>query len=219
MKKKVTNIKFLSKYIKGSKYLLIWNTILNILVIILSVIMPILSAKVIVNLTNNELHSVIMVSILLFSLRIINIIFNFFVYYTNALFYVNFYNKLTKDINRRLHTFTNKVLDNNSTGLFIKRLKNDPDTVAITYWNVSECIYDMLSTVGVFIAMFIISPIVCLFTLIGLSLVTLLDNYNVYKSGNLKKITKKEMETSAGLTSEVIHGIRDIKMLNVEKNT
>ncbi len=123
MKKKVTNIKFLSKYIKGSKYLLIWNTILNILVIILSVIMPILSAKVIVNLTNNELHSVIMVSILLFSLRIINIIFNFFVYYTNALFYVNFYNKLTKDINRRLHTFTNKVLDNNSTGLFIKRLK------------------------------------------------------------------------------------------------
>lgn len=129
------------------------------------------------------------------------------------------YNKLTKDINRRLHTFTNKVLDNNSTGLFIKRLKNDPDTVAITYWNVSECIYNMLSTVGVFIAMFIISPIVCLFTLIGLSLVTLLDNYNVYKSGNLKKITKKEMETSAGLTSEVIHGIRDIKMLNVEKNT
>ena len=219
MKKKVTNIKFLSKYIKGSKYLLIWNTILNILVIILSVIMPILSAKVIVNLTNNELHSVIMVSILLFSLRIINIIFKFFVYYTNALFYVNFYNKLTKDINRRLHTFTNKVLDNNSTGLFIKRLKNDPDTVAITYWNVSECIYNMLSTVGVFIAMFIISPIVCLFTLIGLSLVTLLDNYNVYKSGNLKKITKKEMETSAGLTSEVIHGIRDIKMLNVEKNT
>ena len=219
MKKKVTNIKFLSKYIKGSKYLLIWNTILNILVIILSVIMPILSAKVIVNLTNNELHSVIMVSILLFSLRIINIIFNFFVYYTNALFYVNFYSKLTKDINRRLHTFTNKVLDNNSTGLFIKRLKNDPDTVAITYWNVSECIYNMLSTVGVFIAMFIISPIVCLFTLIGLALVTLLDNYNVYKSGNLKKITKKEMETSAGLTSEVIHGIRDIKMLNVEKNT
>ena len=50
------NLKFAWNYAKDQKKNLIWFIIVNILIIIISVVVPILSAKIIVYLTDNEFH-------------------------------------------------------------------------------------------------------------------------------------------------------------------
>ena len=78
MKELKINLKFLSNYFKSSKRLLIMNIILNILLIITSVVLPIISAKVIVELTNYNLKKVLYIAIILVLIRVFSTIINYF---------------------------------------------------------------------------------------------------------------------------------------------
>ena len=219
MKELKTNLKFISIYFKSSKHLLIINIILNILSVLTSVVLPIISAKVIVELTNNNLKRVIYISLILVSIRVFSTILNYFRSSTNYKIYTNILSNLRKDILKRIHILTNKTLENNSVGLFIKRVKNDPEIVAMTYQKISNSLKNIISTIGTFIAIFIINKIVFLFALFYLFLIILLDNYNHKRTRKLREITNKESEITTSLINETVHGIRDIKMLNIETNT
>ena len=219
MKELKTNIKFLSIYFKSSKRLLIINIILNILLIITSVVLPILSAKIIAELTNSNLKKVLYIAIILVLIRIFSTMLNFFRYSSNYKIYNNILSNLRKDSLKRMHLLKKQTLDNNSVGLFVKRIKNDTETISITYWRISNDIKSIISTIGIFIAIFIINKTVCFFALLYLLLIILLDNYNQSKTRKLREITNKESEKNTSLITETIHGIRDIKMLNIENNT
>lgn len=219
MKELKTNLKFLSTYFKSSKRLLIINIILNILLIITSVILPIISAKIIAELTNSNLKKVIYITIILVLIRVFSTIINYFRYSSNYKIYNNILSNLRKDTLKRIHLLTNHTLDNNSVGLFVKRVKNDSETISLTYWRISNDIKSIISTIGIFIAIFIINKAVCFFALLYLLLIIILDNYNQSKTRKLREITNKESEKNTSLITETIHGIRDIKMLNIENNT
>ncbi len=219
MKELKTNLKFLSTYFKSSKRLVIINIILNILLIITSVILPIISAKIIAELTNSNLKKVLYIAIILVLIRAFSTIINYFRYSSNYKIYNNILSNLRKDILKRIHLLTNQTLDNNSVGLFVKRVKNDSETISLTYWRISNDIKSIISTIGIFIAIFIINKAVCFFALLYLLLIIILDNYNQSKTRKLREITNKESEKNTSLITETIHGIRDIKMLNIENNT
>ena len=219
MKELKTNLKFLSTYFKSSKRLVIININLNILLIITSVILPIISAKIIAELTNSNLKKVIYITIILVLIRVFSTIINYFRYSSNYKIYNNILSNLRKDTLKRIHLLTNQTLDNNSVGLFVKRVKNDSETISLTYWRISNDIKSIISTIGIFIAIFIINKAVCFFALLYLLLIIILDNYNQSKTRKLREITNKESEKNTSLITETIHGIRDIKMLNIENNT
>ena len=219
MKELKINLKFLSNYFKSSKRLLIMNIILNILLVITSVVLPIISAKVIVELTNYNLKKVLYIAIILVLIRVFSTIINYFRYSSNCKIYNNILSDLRKDSLKRIHSLTNQTLDNNSVGLFVKRVKNDSEIISKTYWRISNDIKSVISTIGTFIAIFIINKTVFLFALFYLFLIILLDNYNQKKTRKLREITNKESEITTSLITETIHGIRDIKMLNIENNT
>ena len=219
MKELKTNLKFLSTYFKSSKRLVIINIILNILLIITSVILPIISAKIIAELTNSNLKKVLYIAIILVLIRTFSTIINYFRYSSNYKIYNNILSNLRKDTLKRIHLLTNQTLDNNSVGLFVKRVKNDSETISLTYWRISNDIKSIISTIGIFIAIFIINKAVCFFALLYLLLIIILDNYNQSKTRKLREITNKESEKNTSLITETIHGIRDIKMLNIENNT
>ena len=155
MKELKTNIKFLSIYFKSSKRLLIINIILNILLIITSVVLPILSAKIIAELTNSNLKKVLYIAIVLVLIRIFSTMLNFFRYSSNYKIYNNILSNLRKDSLKRMHLLKNQTLDNNSVGLFVKRIKNDTETISITYWRISNDIKSIISTICIFIAILI----------------------------------------------------------------
>ena len=66
MKKFIENLKFTWKYTKSSKTSLIIFTISHIIQIILNVVAPLLSAKIVVELTSNNFDRIILIALMLF---------------------------------------------------------------------------------------------------------------------------------------------------------
>ncbi len=219
MKKTINNLKFLWNYSNNSKHFFILVILLNIIKIIISILVPLYSSKLVLNLSNNELHRLLLIAFILLILNSINSILNFIILKLNIKFSSNIYLNIEKDIIKRIHTLTNKTLDNTSTGTIIDRLDSDLDNISNIYFEILFRLTEFIKSIGIIIAIFIINPLVGIISILSLSIIFLIDNYQVYKVTNLIEDKNKKNEKFTETITEVIRGMRDIKMLNIEKNT
>ena len=219
MKKTINNLKFLWNYSNNSKHFFILVILLNIIKIIISILVPLYSAKLVLNLSNNELHRLLLIAFILLMLNSINSILNFIILKLNIKFSSKIYLNIEKDIIERIHTLTNKTLDNTSTGTIIDRLDSDLDNISNIYFEILFRLTEFIKSIGIIIAIFIINPLVGIISILSLSIIFLIDNYQVYKVTNLIEDKNKKNEKFTETITEIIRGMRDIKMLNIEKNT
>ena len=77
MKETIFNIKFAWQYIKDQKLRLFGYAASSIFTIIISVILPILSAQIIVNLTSNKLQQVLYISLVILGIELTRNLFNY----------------------------------------------------------------------------------------------------------------------------------------------
>ena len=107
------NLKFAWNYAKDQKKNLIWFIIVNILIIAISVVVPILSAKIIVYLTDNEFHQLLLIAIIILLVEWFRNICNYFKRHnSNILFretYVNLQTSLGKEILKIENIFVSKA--------------------------------------------------------------------------------------------------------------
>ena len=219
MKKTINNLKFLWNYSNNSKHFFILVILLNIIKIIISILVPLYSAKLVLNLSNNELYRLLLIAFILLMLNSINSILNFIILKLNIKFSSKIYLNIEKDIIERIHTLTNKTLDNTSTGTIIDRLDSDLDNISNIYFEILFRLTEFIKSIGIIIAIFIINPLVGIISILSLSIIFLIDNYQVYKVTSLIEDKNKKNEKFTETITEVIRGMRDIKMLNIEKNT
>ena len=72
MKEFIKNIKFVWKYAKSEKVKMIIYVIFSLFGIAFSILFPLLSARRIINLTSNNLHQFVMISIVVLACALIN---------------------------------------------------------------------------------------------------------------------------------------------------
>lgn len=84
MKETIKNLKFAWFYAKNEKWKIIKYIIANLIEVIISIIIPIISAKMIIMLTNNNLYQLVLMAVVIF---IIENIRNFVHY--NTSYYAN----------------------------------------------------------------------------------------------------------------------------------
>ena len=219
MKKTKNNLKFLWNYSNNSKHLLILVILLNIIKIIINTLVPLYSAKLVLNLSNNELHRLLLIALILLILNSLNSILNYITLKLNVKFSSVIYLNIEKDIIDKIHTFTNKTLDNTSTGTIIDRLDYDLSNISNIYFDILYRLTEFIKSIGIIVAIFIINPLVGILSILSLTIIFLIDNYQVYKVTNLIDNKNKKNEKFTESITEVIRGMRDIKMLNIEKNT
>ena len=219
MKKTKNNLKFLWNYSNNSKHLLILVILLNIIKIIINTLVPLYSAKLVLNLSNNELQRLLLIALILLILNSLNSILNYITLKLNVKFSSVIYLNIEKDIIDKIHTFTNKTLDNTSTGTIIDRLDYDLSNISNIYFDILYRLTEFIKSIGIIVAIFIINPLVGILSILSLTIIFLIDNYQVYKVTNLIDDKNKKNEKFTESITEVIRGMRDIKMLNIEKNT
>ena len=219
MKKTKNNLKFLWNYSNNSKHLLILVILLNIIKIIINTLVPLYSAKLVLNLSNNELHRLLLIALILLILNSLNSILNYITLKLNVKFSSVIYLNIEKDIIDKIHTFTNKTLDNTSTGTIIDRLDYDLSNISNIYFDILYRLTEFIKSIGIIVAIFIINPLVGILSILSLTIIFLIDNYQVYKVTNLIDDKNKKNEKFTESITEVIRGMGDIKMLNIEKNT
>lgn len=198
---------------KGKKYIIIYALIL-ILSITINVITPLLSAKVVLNITNGLWQKVLIVSGLILFLEVSTNLIEFFGGLVYNKFYFSLLNDIQNDLARETLKLDIKEIDKHSSGLFIDRLTKDADELSeifqLTMWYLSRIFTD----IGVLFAIFIVSKILFIYCIFVLFVIYWIEKIRISAWYEGQKETKKLEEENSGLVSELVRGIRDIKVLN-----
>ena len=218
MKEFLNNLKTNWKFVKDQKWKFIKYLIFNIITIVIGIVVPILSAKMIIALTSSLLKQLFLMALTLFFIEILrNITFYFLSYYSQIIYRETFI-KIQTELGREILKIENKCIDNNSSGLFIQRMTNDTSRMADVFNILSEYLANIIRDIGIFIAIFIINKVVFVYMIIAVIILYIIDRKRVKKRNENDKIFRKKNEKISGFIGEIVRGIRDIKMLNAENS-
>ena len=212
------NLKFAWKYAKKEKLKVYGFMICGIFHIIISVIVPVVSAKIIVNLTNSKLRQVLFVALVLFFVENIRNVINFLARYFSQITYRETFIRLQFDLGKAILRLKNSSIDENSSGVFIQRLTNDTSKIADVFNLLNYQLAELLTNIGIFGAILIIDLRVFLMCIISVALIGFFEQKRISVQNEKDKIFRKENENVSGFIGELVRGVRDIKMLNAEKS-
>ena len=211
------NLKRTWKYIKEAKMNLFGYGIVSIVEAIISAIIPLLSAKVILNITNGVINQLILSAIAVFSIELILYV----MFYFKGFFYQKIYQKtlisIQKSLAKEILNLEVEEIDKNSSGLFIDRLNKDTQDIAGLFMEYTYWISYIITNVGVLATVFILNKYLFIYAIITSILVYFINRKSLTKQYEVQKKLKVIQESKTGLTSELVRGIRDIKVLNANK--
>lgn len=212
-----TNLKKTWKYIKSAKMNLVGYGAESILEAIISAILPLLSAKVILNITNGVINQLVISALVVFFIEIILYV----MYYFKSFFYRRIYQKtlinIQKSLAKEILNLEIAEIDKNSSGLFIDRLNKDTQDIAGLFMEYTYWISYIITNVGVLATVFILNKYLFIYAIITSILVYFINRKSLTKQYEVQKKLKVIQESKTGLTSELVRGIRDIKVLNANK--
>ena len=208
------NVKRTWKYIKEAKYSLIGYGSVSIIEAIITTILPLLSAKIILNITNGVVNQLIISSIAVLFIELLL----YLMIYFKGFFYQKIYQKtligIQKDITREILNLEIEEIDKNSSGLFIDRLNKDTTDIAGLFMEYASWISYIITNVGVLVTIFILNKYLFVYAVFTSLVVYFINKKRLNKQYEVRKKLKQIQEQKTGLTSEVVRGITDIKVLN-----
>ena len=218
MKKFIKCLQFVWRYSDGIKSRILFLFIVNILNIAFRIATPLVSAQVIIKLTNGDYNSLIYWGIILFTITLLE----YSTYYLSrtrmSFVYQRLSKAITKDIAENILKITNNDLDKAGSGIFLQRINSDTDKLADIFYIVFDVIGEVFIHVGNFVAIFILNYIAGIFVLLMMVILFIIENIRAKKKEKLDKILRKARDNLSTTVSELVRGSRDIKMLNSEKD-
>ena len=218
MKELIKNLKFTWKFARKQYKSFIKLIITLVLYIGIDVIIPILSAKQIVRLTKSAYEQLILISLVIYLIENLRNILHFLFQKYITVIYRETLITLQGELGFQMLKMNNTTIDKNGSGMFIYRLSNDTSKMAEVFWRMPNYIAQILTNVGIFGALFVINKLVFLYLLTGVVILYFLENNRTKIFAENDKVYRKETEAVSGFVSEMVRGIRDIKMLNSEKS-
>lgn len=208
------NIKKTWQYIKEAKWNLVGYALVSVLEAVIGAILPLISAKIILNITDGVMEQLFFSALTVFGIEFILYIMFFF---KNA-FYSVVYRKtlvnLQVAVARETLKLEVKEIDKESSGLFIDRLNKDTQDISGMFMEYTYWTSYVISNVGVLVAIFFLNRYFFLYAIFVSLSVFVINKKSLSKQYEVQKNLKKLQEKKTGLTSELVRGIRDIKVLN-----
>jgi len=203
-------------YFKNEKSKIVMYAVTSLIIVGISTVSPMLSAKSLSAITNVDLKNMLKYAILLF---IVNILSNFVNYLNNdssRKIQNNVSLKIKEDVSKDMFNLEMKNFDKEGTGFFSSRISSEPNKLASIFTSIRYSGTNILSSLGIFIYLYYINYIMGIyFTIIGL-----ISAYLSYRrTKKWEKERKRINEFDEKYTSdfsELIRGIKDIKVLNLK---
>ncbi len=212
------NIKKTWSYIKECKANLIGYAIVSIVEAVIGAILPLISAKIILNITDGVMMQLILSALTVFGIEFILYI----VFYFKGFLYQKVYQKtlinLQSAVARETLNLEIREIDKASSGLFIDRLNKDTGDISGMFMEYTYWTSYVISNIGVLVAVFILNRYLFVYAVITSICIFLINKKRLSKQYEVQKNLKKIQEKKTGLTGELVRGIRDIKVLNASSN-
>lgn len=214
----IKNFKWVWNYIKPEKHNLFFYGLVAVLEGALSIVIPLVSAKIILNITDKAFNQLIYTAIVVFLLKLMMNCLNYFKGYFYQKIHFGTMNRLKIGVTKEILKLEIAELDKTSSGLFMERINNDTREISdvfieLTYW-LSNCV----SKVGILVTIFIINKYVFVYCL-TIALISFIFNRIYLKRWyEINKRSRKLLERQTGLISEIVRGLKDIKVLYAKES-
>ena len=218
MKEFFSNLKKAWVYGKGQKKFIIVYIVFNIIFIFINLFVPILSAKAIVELTNNKLNQVVFIGFVILVVELLRNFANYITGYFRQQIYRETYSKIETTLGAEILKIENQSLDEKGSGLFIQRLTNDASKIADIFVVLNIYLTNILTDIGIFLAVFIINKVVFFYLLLTICTIFVVEKKRTNVVNAQDKIYRKKNERVSGFIGELVRGAHDIKMLNAENS-
>lgn len=218
MKETLKNLKKVYKYGKKYKKALIYQIICCIIFITFNIILPIITSKQLVYLTDNLFKQLFIATLMVLVINIVTHLFRVLLRRNTQIFFRGTTRDLQVALGKEILKIEVSEIDKNSTGTFVQRLGSDTDELSRIFTMGMGHLTGILTDIGIFVAVFIINKTVFVFYLLASFILTLIHLIKVKKVGERDVIFRKQRDKTAGLSTELIRGVRDIKMLNAKKS-
>lgn len=216
MKETIKNLKKVYSYGKDYKKNLIIFSLMSLSFIAINIIVPIVSAKQLVYITGNLYLELLMASLIVLIINCVAAINHWILRKNTQIFFRGTTKNIQMDAAKEILKIEISDIDKQTSGTFIHRINNDTDEMSKIFTRGMGYLTNILTDLGIFIAIFIINKIVFVFYLISSITLTLIHLYKVRKYNEEDKKYRKQRDKTSGLISELVRGIRDIKMLNAK---
>lgn len=214
LKETKANLKMSWSFIKKQKSKLIVMSILSIFLSIISVIVPVLSAQLLLKLTNGLLKQLLAVALFIFLVETCRNVVSFFLNRLTQSYMIQTVTEVQIEMFSETLKIETEEIDKNSSGTFIDRIKNDTQDIINIFSDLVSYFVDFISNVGILAASLIISPYMFFYFIVTSIIIAYINRKerNIYYEQSKKY--RKIRERSTGLAAEFIRGIRDVKLLN-----
>lgn len=212
------NVKKTWQYIKDARINLIGYAFVSIIEAVIGAILPLVSAKIILSITDGVMNQLILTALSVFAIEFILYI----MYYFKGFFYQRVYQKtlinLQTAVARETLNLEIKEIDKASSGMFIDRLNKDTGDISGMFMEYTYWLSYVISNVGVLVAVFILNRYLFIYAIFTSICIFLINKKRLSKQYEVQKNLKKIQEKKTGLTGELVRGIRDIKVLNASSS-
>lgn len=211
-----TNLKMSWYFVREEKLYFVLIVFLSILLAGIGFIIPLLSAQLLLKLTDGLLKDLMIVAIIMFSVEMLRNVVTYFLRKYFELYSIKaITNAQIKMFEETLKIKTAEIEDN-TTGMFIDRINSDTEDIVTTFFHLCTVIINVISNLGVFLAVFVINRYMFLYFVISFIIIVIIENKrtNIYyeRTKKLRLIDEKK----TGLISEIVRGLQDIKLLNAQ---
>ena len=203
---------------KKEKMYLFLFFIINILMCVVNIIGPILSAKQIVYLTDSLWIQLFVVTGVIFVTEIGR---NFFRYFGNVFigkYYLGIKATIQVGLARETLRIKTETMNENSSGMFVERMSRDVSSMIDIFVSLIDYSTSFISGVGVLIAIFFVNKIIFLLYLIFVIILFVIEYYRAEEVQKVTKENRKISEDVTGFATELVRGSKDIKLLYAEES-
>lgn len=205
----------MKKYFSKVRGRIILLALTTLLVSGSDILRPIIEANLVTSITQLNYVSATWFSIFYILYAINNIVFNLL----NNKIYMGIKEKilyyLRKDILDRIFSLKVVNFDKISSGEFQQKLKDDPASISRVLSVVQYNVFALITNLVILIYVFFLNYILGIIYLIGVVSVYFIEKKLYSKYEYLQRDYSKIQDRNTTILNEVMHGIRDIKLLNI----
>ena len=205
------------KYCANYRWYFTIATIAFIVSVAEGVVVPIIGAQIVLNISNGVLDQIILSGALLLAINLIEDVVRMGRLYIWQKIEHGTLLGLQQALIRETLKIQIEEIDKAGTGKLIERLTADANEVASIFSDYAYWLAYVASNVGIMVTIFILSLPMFFAALLIALLCFAVNNARIAKMTEMRKVLKISREKRTGMASEVIRGVRDIKTLNASE--
>ncbi len=219
LKEALKNLKRTIKYLKPYKKQVFLNVLLTLIITVLSVLGPLLSAKLMIYLTNGNLNKILIIALIILIFEVCECIFHNLDHLLFSKMNEKVVLSIQMELLKEIFNLETKEFDKTNSGIFIERLRRDTRDISRIFSSLNTSVFSALSSLGVLITIFALNKIMFCFMIFSMICKYIIQERRTVKVTKLREKYHELEEKNTGFVNEFIRGMRDIKVLNSKENS